>query len=120
VAAIAPPYLPRQPTQTVLHRIVRENLESFLAYTREHYEGGLPRYVEKELRAYLACGDFSQGFTRARCDACGHDLLIAFSCKTRTVCPSCTGRRMANTAASIVDRVLPDVPVRQYVLTFPY
>jgi hypothetical protein len=27
---------------------------------------------------------------------------------------------MANTASSIVDRVLPDVPVRQYVLTLPY
>ncbi len=27
---------------------------------------------------------------------------------------------MANTAAAIVDRVLPDVPVRQYVLTLPY
>jgi hypothetical protein len=27
---------------------------------------------------------------------------------------------MANTAAFLVDRVLPDVPVRQYVLTMPY
>ena len=41
-------------------------LESFLAYAREHYEGGLPRYVEQELRAYLECGDFSRGFTRSR------------------------------------------------------
>ena len=57
---------------------------------------------------------------RCRCDACGHDLLVAFSCKSRTVCPSCAGRRMANTAAAIVDRVLPDVPVRQYVLSLPY
>ena len=45
---------------------------------------------------------------------------IAFSCGSRSVCPSCTGRRMANTAAFLVDRVLPDVPVRQYVLTLPY
>jgi hypothetical protein len=27
---------------------------------------------------------------------------------------------MANTAAHLVDRVLPDVPVRKYVLTLPY
>jgi hypothetical protein len=27
---------------------------------------------------------------------------------------------MANTAAAIVDRVLPNVPLRQYVLTLPY
>jgi hypothetical protein len=27
---------------------------------------------------------------------------------------------MANTAAFLVDRVVPDVPLRQYVLTLPY
>jgi hypothetical protein len=100
--------------------LARQNLESFLASAREHYNGGLPRYVEQELRAYLKCGLFSEGFVRCHCDACGHDLLVAFSCKSRTVCPSCAGRRMANTAAAIVDRVLPDVPVRQYVLSLPY
>jgi hypothetical protein len=120
VAALAPAYAPRRPTETVLHGLVRQHLESFLDHTREHYEGGLPRYVEQELRAYLACGDFSRGFTRLACEACGHDLLVAFSCGSRSICPSCTGRRMANTAAFLVDRVVPDVPVRQYVLTLPY
>jgi hypothetical protein len=104
-----------------LYGLVREHLTSFLAHAREHYDGGLPKYVEAELRAYLSCGLYSAGFSRAHCDACGHDLLVAFSCKSRTACPSCAGRRMANTAAAIVDRVLPDnVPVRQYVLTLPY
>lgn len=121
MAALAPPYLPRRPTETVLYGLVREHLTSFLAHAREHYDGGLPKYVEAELRAYLSCGLYSAGFSRAHCDACGHDLLVAFSCKSRTACPSCAGRRMANTAAAIVDRVLPDnVPVRQYVLTLPY
>jgi Transposase zinc-binding domain len=89
--------------------------QSFLAHARENYDGGLPRYVEQELRSFLKCGVFSEGFTRARCDACGHDLLVAFSCHGRSICPSCCGRRMANGAAHLVDRVLPDVPVRQYV-----
>src|SRR5271155_5089420 len=120
VAALAPAYTPRRPTETVLYALVHEHLESFLAHTREHYDGGLPRYVERELRAYLKCGQFSEGFTRAHCDACGHDLLVAFSCHGRSVCPSCCGRRMANGAAHLVDRVLPDVPVRQYVLSLPY
>ena len=120
LAALAPAYLPRRPTETVLYGLVRQHLESFLAYAREHYEGGLPRYVEDELRAYLKCGVFSEGFVRARCDRCGHDLLVAFSCKSRTLCPSCSGRRMAGTAAAVVDRVLPDVPVRQYVLSLPF
>jgi hypothetical protein len=99
---------------------VRANLESFLAHARANYEGGLPRYVEQEFRAYLKCGDFSEGFTRCHCDACGHDLLVAFSCHGRSICPSCCGRRMANVAAFLVDRVLPDVPLRQYVLSLPY
>jgi len=120
VASLAPAYVPRRPTETVLHQLVRANLESFLAYARANYHGGLPRYVEQEFRAYIRCGDFSEGFSRAHCDACGHDLLVAFSCHGRSICPSCCGRRMANVAAHLVDRVLPDVPVRQYVLTLPY
>jgi hypothetical protein len=53
VAALAPAYLPRRPTETVLYALVRQNLETFVAHAREHYDGGLPRYVEAELRAYL-------------------------------------------------------------------
>ena len=106
VAALAPAYAPRRPTETVLYGLVRQHLESFLGFAREQYDGGLPRYVEQELRAYLKCGLFSEGFTRCHCDACGHDLLVAFSCHGRTICPSCTGRRMGNGAAHLVDRVL--------------
>jgi hypothetical protein len=120
VATLAPAYLARKPTETILYKLVQQNLESFLAHARENYEGGLPRYVEQEFRAYLKCGVFSEGFTRLSCDACGHDLLVAFSCHRRTLCPSCTGRRVANIGAFLVDRVFPDVPVRQYVLTLPY
>ena len=116
MASLAPAYVPRRPTETVLHQLVRANLESFLAYARANYDGGLPRYVEQEFRAYIRRSRAS----RAHCDACGHDLLVAFSCHGRSICPSCCGRRMANVAAHLVDRVLPDVPVRQYVLTLPY
>jgi hypothetical protein len=41
------------------------------------------------------------------------DRLVAFSCKGRAVCPSCGGRGMAERAAHLVDRVFPEVPVRQ-------
>ena len=102
VASLAPAYLPRRPTETVLYGLVRQNLESFLAYAREHYDGGLPRYVEQELRAYLDVRRvFGRASRGAHCDACGHDLLVAFSCRSRSICPSCAGRRMANTAASL-------------------
>jgi hypothetical protein len=42
VASLAPAYTPRRPTETVLYALVREHLASFLAYAREHYDGGLP------------------------------------------------------------------------------
>jgi hypothetical protein len=34
-------------------------------------------------------------------------------------CPSCGARRMAQTAAHLVDHVIPHVPVRQWVLSLP-
>jgi len=54
-----------------------------------------------------------------RCTACGDELLAALSCKGRGFCPSCTTRRMHDTAAHLVDRVIPQVPVRQWVLSLP-
>ena len=120
MSRLAPAYRSRRPTETVLYALVREHLETFLAHARESYGAPLPRYVENEFREYLRCGVFAYGFIRARCESCDHELLVAFSCKLRGLCPSCTGRRMANEAASLVDRVLPAVPVRQWVLSLPF
>jgi hypothetical protein len=44
---------------------------------------------------------------------------VAFSCKRRGFCLGCVARRMAETAAHLVDHVIPRVPVRQWVLSFP-
>ncbi len=54
------------------------------------------------------------------CAACKRDCVVAFSCKGRGFCPSCGTRRMVDTAAWLVDRVIPDVPVWQWVLSLPY
>ncbi|MCH8891367.1 MAG: transposase zinc-binding domain-containing protein, partial [Myxococcales bacterium] len=117
--ACAVEYRRHKPQDTLLHQVIRENLETFLANARER---GPPvaRFVVRELRAYLKCGVLAEGFLRVHCDACGYDRLVAFSCKGRGFCPSCAGRRMADTAAHLVERVLPEVPVRQWVLTLPY
>jgi len=79
----------------------------------------VPAYVEREFRRYLECGILAYGFARARCPDCGHDFLVAFSCKGRGLCPSCNARRMAETAAHLVDHVFPPLPVRQWVLSVP-
>ncbi|MEM6675860.1 MAG: transposase zinc-binding domain-containing protein [Planctomycetota bacterium] len=80
----------------------------------------MPRYVEQELRGVLACGDSAYGFCRIHCPHCSADLLVPFSCNGRAFCPSCGGRRMPEPAANLVDRVLPFVPVRQWVLSVPW
>jgi hypothetical protein len=113
-------YERHQPEKTLLYEVVRETLETFLSNASEH---GAPvaRFVEREIRAYLDCGILARGFLRLHCDACGRDRVLAFSCcKGRALCPSCGGRRMADTAAYMVDCVLPEVPMRQWVLTLPY
>ena len=54
-----------------------------------------------------------------RCGDCGQERLLAFSCKSRGVCPSCNARRMVEVAAHLTDHVLPYLPVRQWVLSLP-
>jgi hypothetical protein len=116
-----PELLRRDATTAPLHALVREHLETFLArFEDEHGGRRLPRYVENELRAFLACGDPAHGFCRIHCPGCASDLLVPFSCKGRAFCPSCGGRRMAEAAAHLVDRVLPFAPIRQWVLSVPW
>jgi hypothetical protein len=114
--------------------VVQHHLETFLAQAAhaDPMGYGLPTWVEKDFRAYLRCGVLAHGVARARCEDCGHERLIAFSCKGRGICPSCNTRRMApphatyvargpraELAAHLTDHVLPHLPVRQWVLSVP-
>jgi hypothetical protein len=112
-------YTPRRPEDAALYDAVSGQLESFLDTARRNGRS-VPRFVEREFRTFVDCGILAHGFLRVHCDACGRDRLVPFSCKGRGFCPSCGGRRMADTAAHLIDRVLPAVPVRQWVLTLPF
>ena len=121
VDAAAGSYARRTPEQSVLYLVVREHLETFLTMVREERGKDLPHYVEQELRRFLRCGVLAHGFLRVACLECGEEIIVAFSCKCRGACPSCSARRMCGTAAHLVDRVMPvDVAVRQWVLTVPH
>ena len=114
-------YRRHEPEHTLLYRVVAAELERLreaLAAANPN-GGGLPKHVDKELEAYLRCGILAHGFARVVCRRCKFEHLVAFSCKGRGICPSCTTRRMHDTAAHLVDRVLPRVPMRQWVATFP-
>ncbi len=111
----------RAPEQALLHAVVREHLETFLAEVRLRGGGqGLPSFVERELREFLTCGTMPRGFARFQCGGCKREILVAFSCKGRGFCPSCCGRRMCELAAHLVDGVLGGLPIRQWVLTLPH
>jgi hypothetical protein len=112
-------YQPRHPEESVLYQVVAENIESFLSRQQERGRV-VPRFVERELRAFLDCGILARGFVRIHCDLCRKDRAVPYSCKHRGFCPSCGGRRMADTAAHLVDHVFPEAPVRQWVLSVPF
>jgi uncharacterized protein (DUF983 family) len=112
-------YERHRPEQTTLYRLVQQHAASFIAHTEASTDAELPRFIKDEFDAFLECGILAHGFLRLRCGECGHDKLLAFSCKRRGFCPSCGARRMSQTAAHLVDHVIPHVPVRQWVLSLP-
>jgi hypothetical protein len=73
-------YNRREPEEGLLHLAVAENLETFLAGLADAGHE-LPRHVEKELREFVGCGALGTGFLRLRCDGCGEERVVAFSCK---------------------------------------
>jgi hypothetical protein len=119
---VAAVYVPRSPTTGVLYGVVRTNLAEFLAAVAAETDGsGVPGFVVKEFRKFLRCGVLAHGFVRVRCGDCASERLVPFSCKGRTICPSCCGRRMTERASHLVDHVIhADVPVRQWVLSVPH
>ncbi len=114
-------YVRHRPEDTVLFAALQEHWRSFLEDLERATDAPLlPAFVEAEVEAYLRCGILAHGFGLARCGDCGWSRPVAFSCQRRGFCPSCIGRRMADFAAHIADRVVPAVPVRQWVLTVPH
>jgi hypothetical protein len=111
-------YRPRDPTQTLLYRVIQDYFKSFV---RDREEEGrfLPAHVIREFESFLGCGILANGFMRLKCGSCRHEKLVAFSCKRRGFCSSCGSRRMSEQAAFLSDWVLPVAPIRQWVVSFP-
>jgi hypothetical protein len=111
-------YQRHRPEQGALYQTVAAYWPQFVEQAEA--AGGLPEFVKREVEAYLNCGILERGFVHVECCCCGFERLLAYSCKTRGFCPSCLGRRMNDTAAHLVDRVLPQTPIRQWVCSMPF
>ena len=112
-------YVRHRPETTLLYQIVQEYWPEFEAELASHGRY-LPAYVTKEFDEYLKCGRLEHGFLKVRCESCHDEKLVAFSCRKRGFCPSCGARRMADSAALLVDEDLPHQPMRQWVLSVPF
>ena len=112
-------YERHQPEHTLLYQLVQQHYPTFKASLEDQGQS-LPCYIQQEFDDFLQCGRLEYGFLRVRCEDCHHERLVAFSCKRRGLCPSCGARRMAESAALLVDEVFPEVPIRQWVLSFPF
>jgi hypothetical protein len=79
-------YSRREPERTVLHRTLSAHFAQFRERADEH--GGLPKFLVREVEAYLRCGILEYGCVLVVCRSCGHGQVVAFSCKRRGFCPS--------------------------------
>ena len=120
-AATGYTYARRETEKTALYQVLQRHLLTFeQQWTDEASGRTLPRFVIEELHEFLDCGILAQGFAHLYCDTCHEHYAVAFSCKARAVCPSCLGRRMSEGALNLENHVLPNVPVRQFVVTMPF
>lgn len=103
-------YRPRQPRASPVWQVLHDHADKV---------PGLPPEAAAAIEAFLECGDLHAGFTRLHCPDCGHEYLLAFSCKQRGLCATCHQRRTLIEGAFIADTVCAAVAHRHLVLTVP-
>ena len=103
-------YRPRQPRASPVWQILHDHAAKV---------PGLSPEAAAAIAAFLDCGDLHAGFTRLHCPDCGHEFLLAFTCKQRGLCASCHQRRTLIEGALIADEICAPVPHRHLVLTIP-
>ena len=79
----------------------------------------MPSRVKLEVERFLTCGDARFGFVEISCEDCAASRVVAFCCKGRGWCPSCTTRRSLDTGVHL-ESVLPRVAHRQWTLSLPF
>jgi len=115
-------YRRRQPERSELYGIVYNLADELELVWESRYRsiyGCFRDEVKDSFSKYLDCGVLAHGCARLNCINCNHSELLAFSCKRRGVCPSCTAKRGVLFAESLESDVLLGVPNRHVVFTVP-
>ena len=77
-------YRHRNPQLSDYYHCVEDYFETFVGIYDEHFSrqyGFWRPYIEQVIYRYLDCGDLHNGLARVKCKDCGHEYLLAFSCK---------------------------------------
>jgi hypothetical protein len=115
-------YRQRKPQNLPYYQCVEENFEMFEQVYEDRFErryGFFRPYVKQVIYRYLDCGILHNGFARIRCEDCGHEYLLAFSCKRRHFCPSCHQKRVVEFGEWLCQEVVKAVPHRHIVFSIP-
>lgn len=105
-------YKPRNPQKSPLYQLVEDYYEIFERCYDERFEqkyGFWRPIVWERLEKFLECGVPHNGFARVRCDDCGEEYLLPFSCKSRCLCPSCDNQRRAlEFGERVIEKIIDD------------
>lgn len=115
-------YSRREPEKSALYQILynyRDEFEQRYEELFEEWYGFLRGNVLDSFDAYLNCGILKHGCARAVCEECNHSELIAFSCKERVLCPSCSAKRSHIFAETLHEKILLPHPHKHFVFTIP-
>ena len=115
-------YRPRHPRDSDYYHCVEDYFEALMQVYDDRFSrdyGFWRPYIEKVICRYLDCGDLSHGFARVKCKDCGHEYLLAFSCKRRHFCPSCHQKRVVEFGEWLCIDVLKKVPHRHFIFSIP-
>ena len=115
-------YRARNPRATPLYRLFETHFEEVRGQWEDRFErrfGFWRGFVDEQVLRYLDCGLYENGFARIRCPECAEEYLLAFSCKTRELCPSCAAKRSAATAALLAEDVIEEIGHAQWVFVIP-
>ena len=115
-------YRHRSPESSPFFKVVSRYFPEFERIYPKKYEtkyGFWRPVIHTSVEKFLKCGDLKEGFARIKCNDCGKELFVPFSCHQRCSCPSCHQKRSLLMSLHLTDDVLMNVPHRQFVFTIP-
>ncbi len=89
-------YRHRSPESSPFFKVVSQHFSEFERVYAKKYEakyGFWRPVIHTSVEKFLKCGDLKEGFARIKCNDCGKEMFVPFSCHQRCSCPSCHQKR---------------------------